>query len=378
MLQNLFAKVGYSAQKIVYIWLIPVAMAVALLVSGPSLVSVAGGNVFGLQVARAEIIGRDVTLRLDDVCTRKAASGSWLPEAPALPAQTAYLAGLQSLTRGDWSLAGTEFGEAGRGDLSKYQQGWSLWCAGDRAAAITTWGRDGEAVAGFFFLLAENRYAASLFQEARSWINLSLSVNQRFAPSLLLRGKLDESDGNWTEALVSYQSAADADPGNAKAQFCAGNAEYQIGDWEKAEAYLSQAVQLSPHTSAYRYLYGCALSKLALWNEAEQQFREAILRDPSHCWSQTGLVNALIKQGKLPEADLAMTRAVQSCEDSEVVAYYYSLLAVAALESNDVPQAIGYYECAVTYAPHSQGYRAALTELCNRESILCLEGCSRR
>lgn len=117
--------------------------------------------------------------------------------------------------------------------------------------------------------------AAAQFSQALA--NLSYPTPEYAAYNL---GKTQYLQGNYTEAIESYERSLAILPNNAEASFELGMSYARIGRLAEAEKALNATLRLRPENVRARYELGMALFKQGRKAEATAEFRRVVELDP--------------------------------------------------------------------------------------------------
>ena len=108
--------------------------------------------------------------------------------------------------------------------------------------------------------------------------------------------------GKSETALADYQKALALDPSCASAHFNLAVAFVQAGKFGEAESHYRKALPGRPTAETHNGL-GYVLSRQDQTDEAVAEFRKAIDIDPTFTPAYNNLAEALVRQGKLEEAE---------------------------------------------------------------------------
>ena len=122
-------------------------------------------------------------------------------------------------------------------------------------------------------------------------------------------GRVFYQQGNYNEALGSFEEVVDAQPDNALAQLWAGLAEYQLENYMSAVQYLERAVQLDADSVEARANLGAAYYQATRYQDAELVY-QLILEDvPADAEAMYNLGLALIAQNQRSAAQEVWAQA---------------------------------------------------------------------
>ncbi len=175
--------------------------------------------------------------------------------------------------------------------------------------------------------------------------------------------------GNWSEALSKARASAEKalalDPNNAEAYMVRGMTSFYSYDAKSAGADLKRAHNLSPGSVDILNMEGDFQFSIANLRAAENNKRQAMALDPLSFVHPLNLADALIAQGRVEEAIVAINRSIAL--ESEVYAYDRLVIANVNLKRLGAAKAAADKACA--FDPKS----IAHCEL-NRILILIAEG----
>jgi tetratricopeptide (TPR) repeat protein len=182
-------------------------------------------------------------------------------------------------------------------------------------------GRTAEAVAEY------ERALAAKPDSAKSHNNLALALVElgrleeaagHFKASLAIEPKAEiYSDLGFTmarlgkpeEALADYRKALELDPDCASAHSNMAVSFVQAGQLDEAESHYRKALAERPTAETHNGL-GYVLARLDRTDEAIAEFRKAIDAKPKFTPAYNNLAEALVKQGKLEEAESTYRRSL--------------------------------------------------------------------
>lgn len=147
--------------------------------------------------------------------------------------------------------------------------------------------------------------------------------------SLLFEKALHESrDGNFVDALHSWDDCLKLSPDNPIALSNRGNVRLALGDAEGAIIDQTDAIQLLPFEIDPHLNRGMAEEALQHWNAAKKDYKWVLKREPQNSLALYNLANALGAEGNWLQAKLLFNQAFLSdssfaiARSSEALACY--------------------------------------------------------
>ncbi len=182
--------------------------------------------------------------------------------------------------------------------------GWTLFQDGRTVEAVAEYER--ALAANPNHAKSHNNLALALvelgrFEEAAGHFKTSLALEPRaeiYSDLGFAMARLGKSE----EARADYQKALALDPNCASAHFNLAVAAVQAGQFAQAESHYRQALVGRPTAETHNGL-GYALARQGRTDEAAAEFHKAIDADPKFTPAYKNLAEALMKQGKLEEAE---------------------------------------------------------------------------
>jgi tetratricopeptide (TPR) repeat protein len=161
------------------------------------------------------------------------------------------------------------------------------------------------------------------------------------ADAALQLGTLLAESGDLEDALVLFEEAVAAEPGNARAHYNRGLALRLSGRLEEARAAYETSIRLAPEVPDAHHNLGAVLERLDLWHEAINAYRAALVADPEFVPSLERLAFVLARHGDphVRNGDWALGyvhRLLALVEPgSEPTSSLYDLLAAAQAAAGD-------------------------------------------
>jgi Flp pilus assembly protein TadD len=182
--------------------------------------------------------------------------------------------------------------------------GWTLFQDGRPAEAVTEYER--ALTANPNHVKSHNNLALALvelgrLEEAAGHFKTSLEFEPKaeiYSDLGFIMAQLGKSEA----ARADYQKALELDPNCASAHFNLAVTFVQAGKFGEAESHYRQALPGRPTAETHNGL-GYVLARQGRTDEAVAEFRKAIDIDPKFTPAYNNLAEALVKQGKLEEAE---------------------------------------------------------------------------
>jgi tetratricopeptide (TPR) repeat protein len=119
-------------------------------------------------------------------------------------------------------------------------------------------------------------------ERVKSLLDEVLAENPRDNDALLMKGKLEARQGNYSEAIANFRSVLKDQPENAEVLHLLGSAHLANGERELARDTLSRAIEASPDNYALRISMARLLAQDDKADEAMEQVDEILKRDEYH------------------------------------------------------------------------------------------------
>lgn len=252
------------------------------------------------------------------------------------------------------SLAAS-LGQNGDSDyiLSFYFRGLKEWCAGSKTRAIELWKNYGPIISKPFVWHGEQMLLLGDAPHAIEWFELAQQLRPDDSKIAQELGEAYMRRGAASEALRAFEQSVALDPNSAPAYAGAAIAAYSLGEYSKVEKYILKAIDLAPDNVTYWQIYGAYL--LNNKNDpvtAEFWLRRVVAADANNSQAQFALVDALVRQGRLPDAQVALQNAVRTAQDPHRKAEYLVTYANALMAREQWQDAAKSYEQALGYDPN--------------------------
>jgi Flp pilus assembly protein TadD len=162
---------------------------------------------------------------------------------------------------------------------------------------------------------------------------------------LLARGRLCETEDDWTGAARAYRRILDEAPEHRSATYRLAVVCSKQGRLDEADELYQRAIQQQPDNAEIRCDLGYNCYLLEQWDEAEQHYKHALHLNPGCLRARTNLGTLLARRGRLDEAFAEFSQS--GCTGAEAK----SNLAFAQLLENRYSEARDLYEEALTENP---------------------------
>lgn len=150
-------------------------------------------------------------------------------------------------------------------------------------------------------------------QELRLYKNLVDSQSKEAlaqGKAALAQKELDA--GNTEKAVGLFREALSTTPDNALLQFQLGMALDKLGDLASEKAALEKAIELDGDMAIAHNQLGFLFSQAGDVDSAEEHYREAVRAAPAYTQAWINLAATLAMESKIPEAQQAVARALQT------------------------------------------------------------------
>ena len=112
-------------------------------------------------------------------------------------------------------------------------------------------------------------------EEAKQLLDELIKVNPNAIEAFLLRGKIHESNSDFSKAVADYSSVINQKPKMTKAWSLRGSSYYQMGAFQKAVRNFSTAIELEPNNSDLYLYLGNSYGELDMFEDAIRNFNMA-------------------------------------------------------------------------------------------------------
>lgn len=320
------------------------------------------GWLVGLAICLAVVVSaRDLSTNLDNQASARsvrllssqtlAAPGDYCALASKM--KDLPLGRCTSLRGCGWRILGaheapstTDLAAGARSDpLTSYFEGWRAWCAGSREDAVFAWRQHGWLIGERFFqagknlLLGDKQPASAL-----AWLQLAVALRSEDAAVWVVLGDAYLQSNDVQEAATAYNRAIELNATQPTAYAGAAVAEFLLGQFDAAQQHIEAAIDQAPNVPVYWQIYGGILL-LIRQNapEAETWFRKVVNAEPANHQARTNLAVALVRQGKVGEAQDVLTKAIELTSSPKQRATYLAAYANELLSIDQPKEAIQYY-----------------------------------
>jgi tetratricopeptide (TPR) repeat protein len=158
------------------------------------------------------------------------------------------------------------------------------------------------AAQGFWHSNARPVEGAAPEQQQRA--DLARQTLERDSTNLAARIELANvlyDTGNWSEAIVHYQSALRQDPNRSTTMVDLGVCYYNLSQFAAAESLFRRAVEVDPHQSVAMFNLGIIAESQGRWDDAMREFHRALQAGPPDAMKavlQQHIQEAMEKSGK--------------------------------------------------------------------------------
>lgn len=195
-----------------------------------------------------------------------------------------------------------------------------------------------------------------------------LSPLLRGASVHIHRGTAAMKEGDLDRAFQEYQTAAELDPKDAKAQYNLGAVMLQRGRRDDAIPYLEHAVELDPDFRNAHVNLAAIYAASGDWARAAEHYGEAVRIDPLDSEAHLDWARALARDGKLERASEEIETLLGELPENRPKLRATATLELAALdERTDKPEAaLEHYRAAAALDPSSRPAQLGLARSLGR------------
>lgn len=162
--------------------------------------------------------------------------------------------------------------------------------------------------------LAEAMFLRHRLLEAAGLVERALELDPRHVRGLLLRGKIEQAQGDDTRAIQDYYRVLDADPEHAEAKLLVAAVQLKQGDARLAAPLLRSIIDDSDTANPYRgrayWLLGECYAHDSRWSDAARVLALGISSRPGEAADWNKLANACCRSGDLRGASQAVEQAL--------------------------------------------------------------------
>jgi tetratricopeptide (TPR) repeat protein len=164
--------------------------------------------------------------------------------------------------------------------------------------------------------LAEAMYLEHRMLEAAGLVEQALDLDPRNGRGILLRGKIEQAQGDHVRALEDYYRVLATEPEHAEAKLLAAGLQSKQGDSRLAAQLLRSIIDASDAANPYRekayWLLGECYARDARWPDAARALARGIASRPGLAPDWNELANACWRSGDLRGASQALERALSA------------------------------------------------------------------
>lgn len=167
-----------------------------------------------------------------------------------------------------------------------------------------------------FVGLAEAMYLERRFGEAAGLVERALELDPRHARGLLLRGKIEQAQGDEQRAMQDYLRVLSAEQRQAEAKLLLAELHLKQGEARLAAPLLRQIINDSDAADPYRgrasWVLGECYAREARWSDAARALASGISSRRGTAADWTELAEAYWRSGDVKNASAALDRALAS------------------------------------------------------------------
>lgn len=217
--------------------------------------------------------------------------------------------------------------------------------------------------------LAEAYYRKFILTDDRKWLDGALNAADRAvenepgaAEGFAIRGLVQQSRGQTTQAIEDFEAALELDDENVNAVRGLAEAYASQGRSTDAEELYKKAIELAPADwTGYKTL-GHFYAQQKRFSDSEEQFRSVIRLTPDNALAFGNLGVALVLQGKFEVAAEAFEKAIAILPRAPS----YSNLGTIQYYEGNYPRAVAAYENAIELNPADETYWGNLGDALRR------------
>jgi len=135
---------------------------------------------------------------------------------------------------------------------------------------------------GLIVGMASAAFYAEKNSEAKEFISEALEINPMFVEAVYLLSRIQVSEGNIDDAIVSVQSSINIQPNDPNLYFQLGLLQYEQGEYQLAVNAFERSVILRPLFSNAKYFLGLSYDQVGRSEEAILQFEDLKLLNPEN------------------------------------------------------------------------------------------------
>jgi len=165
-----------------------------------------------------------------------------------------------------------------------------------------------------FVGLAEAMYLERRLGEAAELVERGLELDPRHPRGLLLRGKIEQAQGDDGRAVQDYYRVLDAEPEHAEAKLLVAGLQLKQGNAKLAAPLLRSIIDDTDAVNPYRerayWLLGECYAHDARWSDAARALAAGISSRPGRALDWNELAEACWRSGDLRRAGFAVEQAL--------------------------------------------------------------------
>lgn len=177
------------------------------------------------------------------------------------------------------------------------------------------------------------------------------TTNQNDPCYFYRQGVVLEEQGNYKQALESYNTAVNMNPNISDFYRKRGFVKYNLSDYEGALADCDAAINFNPDSSRSHNLKGNVLGKLEKNEEALTCYERAVAIDPDYTSAYSNIANTLSKLGRETEA-LSLLNQIIERHPEHINAY--RIRGWVKQKLKDYEGAVNDYDCVLAKIPNDK------------------------
>ena len=176
-------------------------------------------------------------------------------------------------------------------------------------------------------------------------------------------GNIWYAQRHFTEALTCYQQALRLNPHHARLHHNLGTIYYELGQLEQATSCLQQALALAPHEATTYTNLGAVLCQQHKWQEAIACYQQALTWMPHHAQTYYNLGIALYRQHQWTQAVACYQKVLTL--DSHLAPQTYLCLGNALQDQGNIEEALDAYRQVLQQGPFNLSAQTSFSVVLN-------------
>ena len=152
------------------------------------------------------------------------------------------------------------------------------------------------------------------YDEAAQSLKAAIAGDPQFLAAYANLISVDLLRGNLSEARTYANRFVALAPDSARALYSRGLAALQSNDGAAAIADFGKLLQSNPSYAVAHYDLGIAETQISHIEEAQREFETAVRLAPSYARAQFALATVLLKEGRRPQARVALEAAIRDSQ----------------------------------------------------------------